>query len=189
MGMHFFFFFGTSETFPKTNPQEKHTSEESTGQTCPSHQWTLPQFLSIHIFIQVYILHTVKLSVSPHNSLEVPVSPDAVVRRDCPRQLRLLVLEGLCFMPQVPWNNPVGARVSPIRPGPIARSLAMFQSRSCAAHSPIVPTLDDVPRVASVTFLGRVHVLHTSDYLITAITMQIASSHGTIACSMHIHDS
>ena len=139
-------------------------------------------------FIQVYILHTVKLSVSPHNSLQVPVSPDAVVRRDCPLQLRLLVLEGLCFTPQVPWTNPFGARVSPRRPGPIARSLAMFQSRSCAAHSPIVPTLDDVPHVASVPFLGRVHVLHTSDHLGTAITMQIASLHGTIACSMHIHD-
>ena len=165
MGMQFL-----SATFPKTNPQEKHTIAATTMQTCPSHQWTLPQSLSIHRFIQVNFLHTVKLSVSPHNSLQVPVSPDAVVRRDCPLQLRLLVLEGLCFTPQVPWTNPFGARVSPIRPGPIARSLAMFQSRSCAAHSPIVPTLDNVPHVASVTFLGRVHVVahvglpHHSDH-------------------------
>ena len=125
----------------------------------------------------------------PHNSLQVPVSPDAVVRRDCPLQLRLLVLEGLCFTPQAPWTNPVDVRVSPLRPGPIARSWAMFQSRSYAAHSPIVPTLDDVPHVASVTFLGRVHVLHTSDYVSTAIRMQLASSHVTIACSMHVHGS
>ena len=113
----------------------------------------------MHILIQVYLLnHNVKLSAFPHNALQVSVSPDAVVRRDCPRQLRLLVLEGLRFMPQVPWTNPVGAHVSSQRPGPIARSMAMFQSPSCAAPSIIVPTLDDVPRVASVTSLGRVHV-------------------------------
>ena len=63
LGMHFFS--GTAAIFPKINPQEKHTSKDSTGQKCPSHQWTLPQSLSIHIFIQVYILHTVKLSVFP----------------------------------------------------------------------------------------------------------------------------
>ena len=33
----------------------------------------------------------------------------------------------------------------------IARSLAIFQSRSCAAHGIIVPMLDDVTSVASVT--------------------------------------
>ena len=114
----------------------------------------------MHILIQIYFLdHTVKLSAFPHNALQVSVSPDAVVRRDCPRQLRLLVLEGLRFTPQVPWTNPIGAHVSSQRPGPIARSMAMFQSPSCAAPSIIVPTLDDVPRVKSVTSLGRVHVV------------------------------
>ena len=187
MGMHFLF--GTSATFPKTKPQEKHTIAATTMQTCPSHQWTLPQSLSIHRFIQVDFLHTVKLSISPHNSLQVPVSPDAVVRRDCPLQLRLLVLEGLCFTPQVPWTNPFGARVSPIRPGPIARSLAMFQSRSCAATAPSSQRWTMCHMSHRSLFSVESTSSHTSDYFITAITMQIASSHGTIACSMHVHDS
>ena len=111
MGMHLLS--GTSAIFPKTNPQEKHTIEDTTLQTCPFQQWTLQQSLSIHILIQVYLLnHPVKLSAFSHNALQVSASPDAVVRRDCPRQLRLLVLEGLCFTPQVPWTNPIGARVS-----------------------------------------------------------------------------
>ena len=168
MGMHLFS--SAAAIFPQINPQEKHTIAATTMQTCPSHQWTLPQSLSIHISSKCTFFTLSNFLSLPHNSLQVPVSPHAVVRRDCPLQLRLLVLEGLCVSPQVPWTNPIDARVSPIRPGPIARSLAMFQSRSCAAHSPIVPTLDDVPHVASVTFLGRVHVVahvglpHHSDH-------------------------
>ena len=136
MGMHLFS--SAAAIFPQINPQEKHTIKDRTGQTCPSHQWTLPQFLSVHISSRCTFFTLSNFLSLPHNSLQVPVSPDAVVRRDCPLQLRLLVLEGLCFTPQVPWTNPVGARVSPIRPGPIARSLAMFQSRSCADRKSVV---------------------------------------------------